>query len=179
MGRGRWWLWMVLLLGACREHPPGVLPDGGTEPPPPPPPPAFRFERPNPIPTENALPGDRSWRSGRSGSAGEVQLYVSTDSAAAGDAVTARVSTRVAGPVTAEVFRIGHYGGAGARRVWSGGPFETARQPACPMDASTGRVECHWADAFSFTVGADWVSGLYAVKVTRPDGFRSFAPFVV
>jgi DNA-binding beta-propeller fold protein YncE len=108
-----------------------------------------------------------------------VQLYLSTDSAAAGDEVAARVSTSVDGPVTAEVFRIGHYGGAGARRAWSGGPFQVSKQPACPMDPSTGRVECQWVDAFSFTVGADWVSGLYAVKVTRADGFRSFAPFVV
>ena len=174
MGRRGWWWAVILVLAACREHPPGSTDDGGHKPPP-----SFRVERPNPIPAENALPGDASWRSGRGSASGEVELYLSTDSAAAGDSVAVRVSTGADATARAEVFRIGHYGGAGARRVWSSEPFKTSRQPACPMDPGTGRVECRWADALSFPVGPDWVAGFYAVKVTRSDGFRGFAPLVV
>ena len=181
--RWRWW-WIcfpfLLLSGACHEPGPGVINEEG-EPPPPPPPPPWRTARPNPIPAENARAGDRSWRSGRTASGGEVEVYLSTDSAVAGEGVAVRVSTSAPGTVhvTGEVFRIGHYGGAGARRTWRGGPFQVARQPACPMDPGTGRVECQWVDAFTFTVGQDWASGFYVVKVVRPDGYRSFAPFVV
>lgn len=179
MGRRGWWWGMCLFLVACHEHPPGWTGDDGGNTNPPPPPPFLRVQRPNPIPAENALPGDPSWRSGRDSGAGEVELYLSTDSAVAGDSVAVRASTSADTTARAEVFRIGHYDGAGARRVWSSESFRATRQPACPMDPTTGRVECHWADASSFTVGADWVSGFYVVKVTRADGYRSFAPMVV
>ncbi|HVE82926.1 MAG TPA: N,N-dimethylformamidase beta subunit family domain-containing protein, partial [Myxococcales bacterium] len=176
MGRRWWWGLFLLLVVSCRKPPDDGGGGGGGHVTPPA---EWRVERPNPIPAENALPGEPAWAAGRSGSSGEVELYASADSAAAGDAVAVRVSTSVPSAVTAEVLRIGDYGGAGARRAWSGGPFQASRQAACPMDPVTGRVECRWPDAFSFTVGPDWVSGLYVVKVTRADGFRSFTPFVV
>src|SRR5437660_1268131 len=76
MGR-RWWWGMCLLLGACHERGPGPTGDGGNPDPPPP----WRIERPNPIPAENALAGEPSWRSGRRSASGEVELYLSTVSA--------------------------------------------------------------------------------------------------
>ncbi|XXF80245.1 hypothetical protein P2318_10970 [Myxococcaceae bacterium GXIMD 01537] len=166
---------------------PGGLDAGSVEQPYLPPPPIVpctgsclaREPGPNPIPAENQLPGDPNWRNGRNANGGEVELYASTESVAAGDTVSVKVSTSVPSRVTAEVFRLGYYGGAGARKLWSGGPFEARKQAACPRDPATSRVECSWTDTFRFTIGKEWVSGLYLVKVTRPDGFKRFTPFVV
>jgi hypothetical protein len=72
-----------------------------------------------------------------------------------------------------------YYGGSGARRVWSGGPYTVGPQAQCPRDPVTSLVECHWSDTFVFQVGVGWVSGVFMVKVTRGDGYRAFYPFVV
>lgn len=157
-----------LLLSVVRcAHPDGPLPP-------------FRLARPNPIVAENARPGDPTWRSGLVAAAGEVELFASTDSAEAGMDVGVKVSVRGAPQaITARVYRLGHYGGAGARLVWSGGPFEARQQADCPRSAATGRVECAWDETFRFRVGDDWVSGLYLVKVERADGYKRFTPLVV
>jgi hypothetical protein len=133
----------------------------------------------NPIPEENQSTGDPQWRSGRRCWASELDLYLSTDSASAGDRISVMIAAVPATSATAQIFRLGYYGGAGARRIWSGGPYNIQGQPACPRDPSTGRIECRWSETFSFSVGTDWVSGVYVVKVMRPDGFKRFAPFVV
>jgi DNA-binding beta-propeller fold protein YncE len=173
----------------ARDNPPNIQPPPPPPPPPvetcppacPPPPPAklVRVSVPNPIPAENQKPGDASWHSGLNASAGQVELYTSTDSALAGDTIQVKVSIPQEEEVSAEVFRMGYYGGAGARKVWSGGPFKAQPQAACPRDPSTALVECNWTDTFSFQVGEDWVSGVYLVKVKRGDGYKRFAPFVV
>lgn len=139
----------------------------------------FRSAAPNPIPTENAQPGDPSWFSGRQGNAGQVELYTSIESLFAGDSMSVKVSTDSAQNVTAAIYRLGDYGGAGARKLWTGGPYATNKQAFCPHDPNTQRVECQWTDTFSLTIPADWVSGVYLVKVTRPDNYRRFAAFVV
>ena len=168
---------------------PPPQPDGGPPPPPtcPPdcttPPSGFqRTQADNPIPAENAKPGNPEWRSGRQSwnpTNRQIDVYASADSAEVGDTISVKVSTDSPQTVTAEIYRLGWYNGAGARKIWSGGPYDANTQPACPHDATTERVECNWSDTFRFTVGQDWVSGLYLVKILRPDGFMRFAPFVV
>jgi len=133
----------------------------------------------NPIPAENQRPGNPDWFAGRPANAGQVELYASIESAEVGDVLGVKVSTDADVQVRAELYRLGDYGGAGARLMWQGGPFPAHRQPECPRDPSTGRVECAWSDTFSVTVGEDWVSGVYLVKVIRPEGFRRFTTFVV
>src|SRR5215469_8600597 len=179
--RGRVWLlgvaaaWFVACGQRSRPEPPdaGIIGDGCTQNCTPPP------EHPNPIPGENQNAGDSQWRAGRRSWAGELDLYLSTDSAVSGDRVSVMISADPATSATVQIFRLGYYGGAGARNVWSGGPFNVQRQPPCPRDPGTGRVECRWSETFSFSVGADWFSEDNVVKVTRPEGFKRFAPLVV
>lgn len=149
---------------------PGCTPDAVT---------MSRIFRANPIPAENAKPGNADWRSGSRTWARQVEMYASTDSAAANETIKVRVSTSTTTTVTAEVYRLGWYRGAGARKVWSGGPFASQTQAACAVHQTTMRVECSWSDTFSFKVDPAWVSGMYVVKVTRADKFFRFAPFVV
>ncbi|PTL77678.1 N,N-dimethylformamidase beta subunit family domain-containing protein [Vitiosangium sp. GDMCC 1.1324] len=135
---------------------------------------------PNPIPAENQRPGDPSWESGRSSQNGELEVYTDTESLEAGASLGVKVSTSdESAPITAEVFRIGYYGGAGARKVWSGGPWKAHKQPSCPRDPVTSRVECSWLKTFTIPIDSSWLSGLYVVKIWRSDKFMRFAPFVV
>jgi hypothetical protein len=157
--------------GVAGRCPPGC--------PPPPPVIGTRQPAPNPIPAENARRGNPEWRDGTPVNARQVELYTSTESVMVGDTVRVMVSSARDAQVQAEVYRLGYYGGAGARRVWSGGPFNTQKQPECPRDPVTSLVECHWQETFRFEVPDDWVSGLYVVKVRRDDGFKLFHPFVV
>jgi sugar lactone lactonase YvrE len=133
----------------------------------------------NPIPLENENPGDSDWLAGASAAPHELDIYLSTDSAFAGDTVSAKVSSETASSINVEVFRIGYYAGAGARRIWAGGPYPVQRQADCPVDSSTGRIECHWSETFSLRVEDDWVSGIYMVKIRGPDRTRRFVPMVV
>ncbi|QRK09523.1 hypothetical protein JQX13_05140 [Archangium violaceum] len=185
-GRGAGVLAGVLLLsgllwGGChdttlrsQQDPPENGGGGGGEPQPLP-----RQSQPNPIPEENKLPGDRRWRGGSAAPEGALEFYTSTESAAAGEVVGVKVSTDTETAVTAELFRIGYYGGAGARKVWSGGPFRTGAQAPCERDVPTARIECDWNDTFSIPIDPSWVSGLYVVKLSLPDGGMRFTPFVV
>ncbi|MBX5484732.1 MAG: hypothetical protein IRZ16_23155 [Myxococcaceae bacterium] len=138
-----------------------------------------RSPAPNPIPAENAKPGDPDWRDGLSSWSGEVEVYADHESLFAGERLGVKVSTSTASTVSATVYRIGWYGGAGARKVWSGGPWSTSKQSACTRDGKTGLVECDWKDTFSFDVDPSWPSGFYVIKVMRVDGYKRFYPFVV
>ncbi len=181
----------VVALPACRD--PSLLPIASEETPPahdgtgdgtpptpnPTPEPLSRVTRPNPIPKENALPGDADWREGTRARARELELYTTHESLRHGERLGIKASSDVAVDVTAEIFRIGWYGGKGARKVWSGGPFSIAPQAECPRTDRTGLVECQWETTFEVPVSPDWVSGLYVVKLRRPDGFKRFSPFVL
>src|SRR5690348_541152 len=77
---------------------------------------------PNPIQVENALPGNPDWQAHAGG--GDVSLYASQIGVAPGEEVDLHVST--ANRYRLDVYRMGWYGGAGARRV--------ACVPACDTD---------------------------------------------
>ena len=97
----------------------------------------------------------------------------------AGDVVEVYVSSSPGDTGVAEVFRLGHYGGAGARRVGSSDPLSLNPQPACPPQPGTALVECDWRSTTAFTIAQSWLSGVYVVRVRRGDGARAFTPFVV
>ncbi len=146
MAARAWWGWSwvaACALLSCQSSKSGPPDGGGDEAT------LNRTAAPNPIPAENARPGDSSWLSaGREASAGQVEVYLSTDTGEAGDTISAKVSSDAA--VTATIFRLGYYQGTGARKIWTGGPFNAQRQATCPLS-----------------------------KVARADGLRRFAPFVV
>ncbi len=133
----------------------------------------------SPIVLENSLPGDPRWRSGVSAREGELDLYVTRDSLEVGESFSVRIHGAVPATVDLTIFRIGHYGGAGARRIELRTGVAIGPQPECPLDTTTGLIECPWNDTATFTVGGDWVSGLYVVRAMRADKTFRLAPFVV
>lgn len=163
-----------LAVGCAKGSVPGA-PGSPSVPPPPPPPPSREI---NPIPAENALRGDAQWASGVAGGTA-VQMYLDRVSAQVGGTVQAQVSSDSPHAATWTLYRLGYYGGAGARRIASGTSAPLATQPACPVEPTRGYLRCAWATAFSFTVPDGALSGLYVVKVTRDDGRATLAPLVV
>jgi hypothetical protein len=135
----------------------------------------------NPIQIENQRPGSPTWQDGLIASSRQLELYVSTDSQILGGHASVKVSSDVPSTITAEIYRLGYYRGAGARLVWSGGPYNVSTQGTCPRSPDTNGVECNWNDTFDFQIPSDWVSGVYVVKVIRvgDEPYKRFAPLVV
>jgi hypothetical protein len=134
---------------------------------------------PNPIVVENRRRGSSAWRITVPSASSEIEGYASTTSAAAGDAVAVMVSASRAGHASWALYRLGYYGGAGARLVTTGGPVGVSPQAECATSSTTGMVECDWPPTFSVVVDPAWVTGQYLFKLTRADGFESYVPLVV
>ena len=82
-----------------------------------------------------------------------------------------------------DIYRMGYYGGLGARKVATVLPSATLpqTQPACLTQSATGLIDCgNWAVSASWPVPSDAVSGIYFARAVRPDtGGASHIFFVV
>jgi hypothetical protein len=102
-----------------------------------------------------------------------IEGYATDISASAGHMMFFKIKTD---PPTAEyridVFRLGWYGGAGARLVATVYPDATRpqEQPAPYLDAATGLVDCGvWEHSARWQVPADATSGIYLARLQRLD----------
>ena len=133
----------------------------------------------NPIVVENRKPGTSAWLIGQPSQHREIEGYASTTSAAPGEQVQFFVSSNQPATFHWAVYRLGYYGGMGARTVVEGGSLAIAPQADCPVDAGTGLIECQWQPTFQIFVDGFFVTGQYLVKLSRDDGYESYVPFVV
>ncbi len=111
-----------------------------------------------------------------------IQGYATQISVNRGASVGFKVSTNAAN-YRFDIYRLGYYGGLGARKVASVNPTASLpqTQPACLNDSATGLIDCgNWATSGSWTVPANAASGIYIAKVIRADtGGASHIVFVV
>src|SRR4051794_5381749 len=122
----------------------------------------------NPVACENTKAGNPAseWDVSGSGSAA-IQGYATDISVDQGQTVSFKVDT----PATAyhlDIYRMGYYGGLGARKVATVQPFAFLPQiqPQCLNQSATGLVDCgNWAVSARWTVPADAVSGIYFAKL--------------
>ena len=123
----------------------------------------------NYIQVENAKPGDAGWKLTKPGyTSGVIEGYASAASVNRGETIRLYVNTSEPS-YTIDVYRMGYYGGAAARRLLSV-TLPGTRQPACPMD-SFGMVECNWINPYQLSIPAsadptDWMSGMYVARLT-------------
>ena len=120
------------------------------------------------IAAENQRPGAADWEIVKPALHGEIEGYASRTSVNGGEPIDLFVST-IAKRYTIDVFRMGWYGGAGARRV--AGPIvrDGFVQDAPSMDPKTGLVECRWREPYRLdTSDADgpWTTGVYLARMT-------------
>ncbi len=81
-----------------------------------------------------------------------------------------------------DIYRLGYYGGMGARKVDTIMHTGVQIQPDPLRDATTGLVDAgNWAVSATWNVPADAVSGVYIAKLTRLDGVagENQIPFIV
>ena len=77
-----------------------------------------------------------------------IEGYCSHQSIQAGEVLELFVSTKPAARFTVEIFRMGYYGGAGARLMTVIGPLEGRTQPT-PVMGDQRLMECEWAPSVS------------------------------
>ncbi|OWV82045.1 adhesin [Rhizobium sp. R634] len=81
-----------------------------------------------------------------------------------------------------DIYRLGYYGGMGARKVHTIQHTGLQTQPNALRNATTGTVDAgNWAVSASWTVPEDAVSGVYIAKLVRQDGTagENHIPFIV
>ena len=138
---------------------------------------------PNPIVAENCLAGSPASEWDISGSGDpSIQGFATDISVNRGTTVSFKVSTN-ATAYRFDIYRMGYYGGLGARKVASVNPSAALpqNQPNCLNDASTGLIDCgNWAVSGSWAVPATAASGIYFAKLVRADnGGASHIVFIV
>ncbi|WP_345377615.1 N,N-dimethylformamidase beta subunit family domain-containing protein [Pseudonocardia yuanmonensis] len=132
---------------------------------------------------ENQNPGSDSWQIGRAGyavsDAGQVEGYASAASVDKGEQISLQVSVRPAQEFTADIYRMGWYGGLGARLMMQSGLIPGAPQQACTPEAGTGVIDCRWSPSYTLAVPDTWTSGVYLVVLTNAEKYQSYITFVV
>jgi len=105
----------------------------------------------NPIQTENALPGTTSWELTSPAPEEQISGYASQESVRPGDSISFSVRT-LEPRFSASVYRMGWYGGDGARlmRVLPSIPGHDWSVPK--PDPRSGLLICHWPISFSIAI---------------------------
>jgi methionine-rich copper-binding protein CopC len=122
----------------------------------------------NKVACENTKPGTPDWVV--SAIDDSIVGYTSDISYAPGNTVNFKVKTD-ASAYTVNIYRLGYYGGDGARLVTTLHRTTRQTQPNClTPDAATGLTDCgNWATSMTWTVPSDQVSGLYYAVLDRDD----------
>lgn len=132
----------------------------------------------NKIACENTQPGTPDWQV--QGPDDAIQGYTTDISTTPGGRVDFKVKTS-APSYTIDVFRLGWYGGVGARQILPSVTRATPQsQPPCLTDPSIGFTDCgNWAVSASWTVPSNAVSGIYYARLRASTGVQNEIAFVV
>lgn len=139
----------------------------------------------NPVARENRSAGSQEWRIGQGGTRAandreiQIQGYASATSVSRGESIGFHISAHRAQECTVAIYRVGHYGGDGARHLLTSDPVRVEPRKRPVPDPDTGLIACDWPVAWTLNVPEAWVSGIYLAIFTSTDGFRSYTPFVV
>ena len=121
----------------------------------------------------------------------QIEGFATDISTNAGDTVTFKINVNGTAadtlPYKIEIYRLGYYGGAGAREVAEITNADGTVQPNPLFDESLGLVDAgNWLATDSWTIPADAVSGVYLARLQRLDeegnpieGATNQIPFIV
>jgi hypothetical protein len=148
----------------------------------------------NAIVRENAQPGSVSWQIpvGKAATT-QIQAYASATSVASGEKLTFYVSTQKAGTdYSVDIYRLGWYGGDGARLVFShqglvgqaqgyydSTSYKLVGCSSCSVDTKTGLVEARWRPSYTLAIPSDWTTGVYFAKFIDANAMQTYIPFDV
>lgn len=120
----------------------------------------------NEIACENTKTGNPSseWAITGAGST-SIQGFATDISVNRGSTIGFKVKT-TSTSYRLDIYRMGYYGGMGARKVATVNPSVFPTQPACLNDATTGLIDCgNWTQTASWAVPATAVSGIYFARL--------------
>ena len=135
----------------------------------------------NPIACENQLPGTPQsvWDVGSNDT--NVQGFADPFSVNVGGSINFKIKATASYSV--DIYRMGYYGGDGARLITSVTPNVSAseNQPACSTNTTTGLVDCsNWSVSATWNVPSTAVSGVYFAHIyTAGSTHENQIPFVV
>jgi hypothetical protein len=128
---------------------------------------------PNPIQAENAQTGTSTWKYPEAVPP-SIEGYASEASALPGDTLHFHISTRPRANYRIEIYRLGWYGGVGARLL-ACLPSCATDEPGSPQpqgspEGGTGLVRPGWPVTDTLTIPPGWVSGYLLVRFVLKTG---------
>ena len=127
--------------------------------------------------SENSLPGDPHWEIRHLGAANAIMGYAGAASVLTGESFPLFVSTTSPG-FRVRAFRLGWYGGDGARQVWQSGSLRGHRQNAPDLAGSTNTVQTQW-DPVSRYRPTTGPPGAYLLRLDADSGAQRYVPVTV
>jgi hypothetical protein len=136
----------------------------------------------NPIVCENALPGSPAseWDVPGDGDP-TIQGFATQTSVNVGSTISFKIKTDAAA-YHIDIYRMGYYGGLGARFITTIQPSASLpqTQPACISDSTTHLYDCgNWGVSASWQVPSTAVSGVYIAHLVRPDRSGSSGSHII
>ena len=126
---------------------------------------------------EEDLPGDPNWRITSAGKPDAIAGYADQYSVLPGQDFDLYVSTTSAS-YQVRAFRVGWYGGAQARLVWTSDTVPGSVQDDALFDSDTRRVYTTWTK--SLTVSTEgWPEGAYLLRLDAANGHQRYVPMIV
>ncbi len=116
-----------------------------------------------------------------------IEGYAAQVGVRPGDVLELCISTAPAARYRIQIYRLGWYDGAGARRVaelpLAGGDLQGMPREVPDPDPQTGLCIAGWPVTDRIAIGGDWVSGIYIARLVltsgKHAGTMAFVPFVV
>ncbi len=137
----------------------------------------------NPIEAENCLPGTPSttWDLPDADQGDTtIQGFATDMSVNVGGTVHFKINANTSN-YKLDIYRMGYYGGMGARKITTVNPIAFPQQPPCIYQAPTGLTDCgNWTETALWDIPANATSGIYFAKAIRNDtGGASHIFFIV
>ncbi|MBP2447963.1 VCBS repeat-containing protein [Rhizobium leguminosarum] len=135
----------------------------------------------NPIVLENQKQGNPESEWGIDTASTNIEGFATDISVDNGNTISFKINTNSTN-YRIDIYRLGYYGGMGARKVTTIQHTGLQTQPNPLRNATTGTVDAgNWAVSASWTVPDDAVSGVYIAKLVRQDGTfgENQIPFIV
>lgn len=128
---------------------------------------------------ENKRAGTTSWQIQNTPKDNAIDGFANLTSAAKGQIVTLYVSTD-ARRFHVDAYRMGYYGGSGARLIWASHELPGKVQAPCQVTAGINMVSCdHWTPTLKVTITAAFVQGDYLFKLVGSGNQQSYVPLTV
>ena len=143
------------------------------------------YAQPGWVVAENAKPGTNDWRlpatvrsSEQDSPTGWIEGYADAASVQYGHTLTLFVDTPAA-TFTVQAYRMGWYGGAQGRLVWTSAATPGGRQLVATYDRQIGMSEAPWHSSLTVPVTPQWPPGQYLLKLVSDAGGSHYVPLTV